>query len=203
MPVERGRVGMLVGGPDVHVAEFSYAEDAAFRAPPPSAPQPVPGALRHWEVSEAFPEAAVGEPRTWTPIESEPSGLVDLARVQGIRDGKNTVLARTTISASQSETRLLELGFSDRAVVSLNGRAIYRGDDRYRSRDYRFLGSIGWYDALYLPLDAGENELVVAVSEDFGGWGVQAGSPRRAARAPRRSRRAPCRRRAPGRCGAP
>jgi hypothetical protein len=37
-----------------------------------------------------------------------------------------------------------------------------------------FLGSIGWYDTLYLPLAAGGNELVVAVAEDFGGWGVQA-----------------------------
>jgi hypothetical protein len=51
------------------------------------------------------------------------------------------------------------------------------GDDTYRSRDYRFLGSIGYWDSLYLPLEAGENELVVAVSEDFGGWGVQARFP--------------------------
>ena len=67
-----------------------------------------------------------------------------------------------------------DLGFSDRAVVYLNGRALYRGDDTYRSRDYRFLGSIGWYDTVYLPLVEGDNELVVAVSEDFGGWGIQA-----------------------------
>ena len=51
---------------------------------------------------------------------------------------------------------------------------VYRGDDTYRSRDYRFLGSIGWYDTLYLPLEQGDNELLIAVSEDFGGWGVQA-----------------------------
>ena len=54
------------------------------------------------------------------------------------------------IRAPRAETRLLELGFSDRACVFLNGVPIYRGDDTYRSRDYRFLGSIGWYDALYL-----------------------------------------------------
>jgi hypothetical protein len=46
-----------------------------------------------------------------------------------------------------------------------------------RSRDYRFLGSIGWYDTIYLPLVAGDNELVVAVSEDLGGWGLQARFP--------------------------
>ena len=59
-------------------------------------------------------------------------------------------------------------------VVFLNGERLFRGSDGYRSRDYRFLGSIGWYDTVYLPLDEGENELLVAVSEDFGGWGIQA-----------------------------
>ena len=43
----------------------------------------------------------------------------------------------------------------------------------YRSRDYRFLGSIGWSDTVVLPLDEGDNDLVVAVAEDFGGWGIQ------------------------------
>lgn len=107
-------------------------------------------------------------------MQSEGSGLANLARLGGIRDGRNTVLARARIRSSDVHKRELELGFSDRAVVFLNGQALYRGDDTYRSRDYRFLGSIGYYDTLYLPLEAGENELVVAVSEDFGGWGVQA-----------------------------
>ena len=70
--------------------------------------------------------------------------------------------------------RPLEIGFSDRATLFLNGRALFRGDETYRSRDYRFLGSVGWWDTVYLPLEAGPNELVIAVSEDFGGWGVQA-----------------------------
>jgi hypothetical protein len=47
-------------------------------------------------------------------------------------------------------------------------------DDNYQSRDYRFLGSIGYFDTLYLPLTQGANELLLAVSEDQGGWGVQA-----------------------------
>jgi hypothetical protein len=48
------------------------------------------------------------------------------------------------------------------------------GADDYRSRDYRFLGTIGYFDELYLPLKKGENELIFAVSEDFGGWGIKA-----------------------------
>jgi hypothetical protein len=173
-----GRVGLSVGGPGLRVAGFDWSEETSFASTPlPPAPA-AEGVLRDWQVSEAFAEreldTALAVGHAWTAIEAEPSGLLDLARVQGLESDRNTVLARTTIAADAAGPRLLELGFSDRAVVYLDGRPLFRGDDSYRSRDYRFLGSIGWHDALWLPLRAGENELVVAVSEDFGGWGVQA-----------------------------
>ena len=156
----------------------------ALGAPGPPLAPPTGGVVTRWQVSDPFPEgllagattlpAGLVAERSWTGLAAEPSGLVDLARVNGVRDDRNTVLARATLHAEQDEVCAVELGFSDRAVVYLNGRAHYRGDDTYRSRDYRFLGSIGWYDTLFLPLVAGDNDLVVAVSEDFGGWGVQA-----------------------------
>ena len=89
--------------------------------------------------------------------------------------GRNTVLARTTIRVGAARRHGRSSSASATApLCSSTAAPLYRGDDTYRSRDYRFLGSIGWYDTLYLPLEEGENELVVAVSEDFGGWGVQA-----------------------------
>jgi hypothetical protein len=183
-PAAPGRVGILVGGPAIHVARFAYGIGASLGpAPPPLTPPPA-GVIAEWQVSDPFPEALLGHApalpgpllaaRSWTPLTAEPSGLVDLARVNGIHGGNDTVLARATVHAGRAGVRRLELGFSDRAVVYLNERALYRGDDTYRSRDYRFLGSIGYYDTLYVPLQAGDNDLVVAVSEDFGGWGVQA-----------------------------
>ena len=42
------------------------------------------------------------------------------------------------------------------------------------SRDYRFLGTIGYFDAVYLQLKKGRNDLWIAVSENFGGWGIKA-----------------------------
>jgi hypothetical protein len=177
-PRRRGRIGVLVSGPDVHFGDLAYGDEVEIDPAPPPAPPPPDGVLRSWEVSDAFAEEDVDRERqaarTWTAIESEPGGLVDLARVQGIDDGRNTVLARTTIPAKQAGTSVVKLGYSDRALVYLNGTPLYGGDATYRCRDYRFLGSIGWHDTLYLPLDEGENELAVAVSEDFGGWGVQA-----------------------------
>src|SRR5207302_9994415 len=119
-------------------------------------------------------DPAVMAARTWSRLEAERSGLVNLAVATGIVDDRNTVFARTTIHAEARRIVPMALGFSDRATVYLNGVALWQGDDTYRSRDYRFLGSIGWYDTVYLPLIEGHNDLIVAVSESFGGWGIQA-----------------------------
>jgi hypothetical protein len=187
MPVEAGGVGILIGGPGLYVSRFAYAETpSAFVGtdPVPQPPDPpIAGLVPAWLVSDAFAEqdpaplelaADALAARTWTRLGAEATGLVNLAEATGIRDGLNTVWARATIQSDRSRTVPMALGFSDRAVVYLNGKALYRGDDTYRSRDYRFLGSIGWYDTVYLPVHEGENDLAIAVSEDLGGWGIQA-----------------------------
>ncbi len=183
-PSARGRVGVQVGGPGLHLARFAYGDETevTFRgeAPPLSEAQP-DGVVPVWSVSDAFREddLDIGTlvERTWTELVAEPAGLADLARVNGIRDGRNCAFARASIHSDRRQDARFELGFSDHATVFLNGRALYRGDDTYRSRDYRFLGSIGWYDTVVLPLDEGDNDLVVAVAEDFGGWGIQGRFP--------------------------
>jgi hypothetical protein len=56
----------------------------------------------------------------------------------------------------------------------LCARLLYAGDNGYQTRDYRYLGTISLFDALELNLAAGDNEILFAVSESFGGWGVMA-----------------------------
>jgi hypothetical protein len=179
----RGGTGVTGSLADAWFSRFAYAGEAELRGTA-RAPEPLdPRAVRTWSVSDPFPESALActtlDPalvaaRTWTELATEPSGLADLARVARLGEEADTVLARTTVRAGAAGTRLLELGFSDRVRAYLNGRLLFAADDSYRSRDYRFLGSIGWWDTLALPLEAGGNELVLAVSESFGGWGVQA-----------------------------
>ena len=181
-PLAAGSVGLLGGTfAGAHFSRFSVEAiepDAAALAPVDPGPR-APGVIGAWDVSDPV---ADGGPldlagRSWTRLESEPSGLTDLARVNGLEDGRDTAFARAVIHSAAAVSRRLEFGFSDRVRVYLNGRLLFAADDSYRSRDYRFLGSIGWWDALQLPLEAGRNELVLAVSEDFGGWGVQARFP--------------------------
>src|SRR4051794_1902252 len=176
-PQSAGSLGVLVGGPGLHLADLRHGNER--RALPPRERAVEPNRLAHWEGSEPLGEAEIPDlldtkNLRFTQAEAEPSGLVNLSRVHAIEEGRNTVYARTTISSQTARRAPLDIGFSDRIVVFLNGERIYRGSDAYRSRDYRFLGSIGWYDTVYLALRPGDNELVAAVSEDFGGWGIQA-----------------------------
>jgi len=47
----------------------------------------------------------------------------------------------------------------------------FLGPKRISRADPSFAGIIGLYDALYLPLKKGNNELLLLVTEMFGGWG--------------------------------
>ncbi|MEL6926392.1 MAG: hypothetical protein AAFO94_20280, partial [Bacteroidota bacterium] len=68
----------------------------------------------------------------------------------------------------------LQFGYSDAAAVFVNDQILYRGKNLFRSRDYRYLGTIGYFDSVYLQLKKGRNEVVIAVAENFGGWGLKA-----------------------------
>lgn len=184
MPPVRGGAGILVGGPGLFVSRFAWSDATpTFSGSGPAPVERVPGIVPGWLISNAFAEPdppPLALPGTtpagadWTLVDSEPTGLVNLAKVNRVAEGANTCWAVVSLISESARTVPMHLGFSDRAVVYLNGRALFRGDDSYRSRDYRFLGSIGWYDTVFLPLDAGRNDLAISVSESFGGWGVQA-----------------------------
>ena len=83
------------------------------------------------------------------------------------------VFARVINQSDRAETAKLNYGFSDRASLCLNGQLLFTGNNTYRSRSLRYLGAMTVdNDAIYLNLRDGENELVFAVSEAFGGWGL-------------------------------
>jgi hypothetical protein len=171
-----GGVGLSASMATGWFSRFRFGTTAPTIDRRPPRQEPVAEAIRAWAVSDSFAEDELEldtlDRLAWTTLETEPSGLADLARVNGLERG-NTVFARTTIASEREQTKRLDLGFSDRVTVFLNGQPLFSGSDAYRSRDYRFLGSIGWWDAVYLPLRKGDNDLVLAVTEEFGGWGVQ------------------------------
>jgi hypothetical protein len=84
------------------------------------------------------------------------------------------MVVKVVVESASEQIKELSFGFSDFVTVYLNDKAIYYGADNFMSRDYRFLGTIGFFDKLFLPLKKGSNELWFVVSENFGGWGVKA-----------------------------
>jgi len=147
--------------------------------------EPGSGVVRAWAVSRSFvPEEGpasevpgrevTGELRR---VEADPGGLVPLLRhVPWPEGGRRAVtLARVKVRAETAGLRRLELGFSDEVTVFLNGRPLFYGDDRYSFDNPRRQGVIHFGQAtLFLPLEAGDNELAIVVGDRFGGWGLMA-----------------------------
>ena len=97
-----------------------------------------------------------------------------MAAVQGVSEQADTAFAKLTVDSDRAALKKLKFGYSDKVKVYVNNRLVYSGDNTFRSRDYRYLGTIGLFDAVYIPLEPGNNEILFAVSEQFGGWGVMA-----------------------------
>lgn len=186
--IKPGKIGVLNPGnfTHAHFANFSFK---AMANPPlrgkAKEPEPAPaGTIMSWQVSSVFDEKSLEnkfrlndadkQNLTWTTLGCEKTGIANLARIQGIDQDKNTAFAKVTIVSDKEQIKKMQFGYSDRIKVYCNDLLLYSGSNDYQSRDYRYLGTIGYFDAVYLPLKKGENELWLAVSESFGGWGILA-----------------------------
>jgi hypothetical protein len=164
---------------------------AYVRETPPPAGS---GYLSRWTVSKPFAAPApTGDIRTlpakgeldkmqWKAVLSEPTGLVNLSREYALPKGvkfplpkgvkKATVLAKTVIHSARAQTKKLNFGYSDEISIFLNGRILFAGNNSFSTRYRRYLGTVkADEDAVYLALKQGANELVLAVSEVWMGWG--------------------------------
>ncbi len=126
---------------------------------------------------------------SWQDVQAEPPGFVPINRYresphprvsfQGDfskrlepQPGTKVVYARTAIHSDRDQVKRLEIGYSDDVSVFLNGKILYRGRSAQGFRDPGFLGIVNpENDTVYLPLEKGRNELMLAVSELGGGWG--------------------------------
>ena len=181
--VSTGTVGL--NGPrdrSTYFSNFSYTIDNTLVFDSPPDVDVPPGFIRDWELSQPFRLSQIDFERSphdqdlgpinWTAVNSEPLGLVDIAWHTG-RTGRepDCVFARTTLHSDEDQTKELTFGYSDGVAIFLNGELLFIGNSAYRQRDPSFLGIIGLFDAAYLPLKKGENELILLVAESFGGWG--------------------------------
>lgn len=177
---EKGRIGFwtLFGERSIRNVRVSEQINSESLHSPNAAITSDPNLIQKWRVTEPFAATHLktfGLPAISSDqqtVEAVHRGIADLNTVAPIVGDKNTVLASFNVASETKNMAELELGFSDLASVYVNGALVYRGADRFRSRDYRFLGTVGFYDTIALNLNAGMNTISVAVTEEEGGWAV-------------------------------
>lgn len=194
----RGSVGLWAGANGGHFSNFTYrTETPGERGVPRPAPLAA-GILSKWQLSEAFdvekrdPEtglsAAELKALKWQAVEVEAPGMLVIDRYRrsantvrffatpaertGKRDGRKVVFARTAIHSDSAQIKKMSMGYSDEVTLFLNGRPVFTGRSAFRFRDPGFLGIMDVEnDTVYLNLNKGRNEIVLAVADYFGGWG--------------------------------
>ncbi|MBN3035051.1 MAG: SMP-30/gluconolactonase/LRE family protein [Bacteroidales bacterium] len=164
-----------------YFSSFSYeaVENLSLPAAHPS--EPMCGIITGWELSQPFPllnaeiSAYPREERLsetiWQHVDPDETGIIDVSRFypRNSRAG-DCILAKTVLPAESDTLLRTGFGYSDYITVFLNRKPVYFGNSAYRSRDRSFLGIVGFWDNLFLPLTRGENELMVQVCETSGGW---------------------------------
>lgn len=184
-----GLWGLNLGG-DVRFANFSVKKAVApvIKGIAVLEKPAKPSSVLSWSVSNTFSEQLLmdkimlSETDTtglkFQTLKSEFTGITKLAKLHGLAEGKDTVFAKVVITSTMDQVKKFDFGFSNKVKVYLNKQILFAGSDLYMSRDYRFLGTIGFYDSVYLPLKKGNNELLLAVTASVknptGGWGIQA-----------------------------
>lgn len=159
----------------------------------PGTPEKDPAAsdgryVRHWQLSPYTKLAADQAPALadlppasakWTPLEAERAGLVNVSRVYGVpaRGPERAVVwLKTSIHSSNEQQKHVSLGWAREISVFVNGKLVFADKNLYQPPQARKTpdGRLSIENGSFtLPLKAGNNELAVAVVNNFYGWGLE------------------------------
>lgn len=143
--------------------------------------------VRHWQLSP-FSELPDGRdpaiadlPKSsaeWRPLAAERGGVVNVTRVYGLpvkRPTRSLTWLKTTISSSKSQSKKASIGLGREVWVFVNGQPVFADKNLYQPPTARKApdGRISLQNGSFvLPLKAGDNEVAIAVANNFYGWGV-------------------------------
>ena len=183
-PLE-GQVGLTVPGlAGAYLSNFKITKEDAPKlvGKPNKIEAKHKNIIKEWKISNTFLDKKIlGKTELtsddfnklkWKKLKSEKTGITNLARISKIDSLNNTVFVKLTVESNKDQIKKFMFGYSDQVHFYLNGKLLYSGTNRYRTRDFRYLGTIGLFDEVYLDLEDGENEIIMAITEAFGGWGV-------------------------------
>lgn len=110
----------------------------------------------------------------WEKITAERRGLVNLTRRLGKSQSRRYVWLKTRMKVDKEQTRRISLGFSDEVWVFVNGQLDFADKNIYMNPIRKEPdGRCSLENATFnLPLNAGVNEVLIGISNDFYGWGI-------------------------------
>ncbi len=140
----------------------------------PSDPEPDETAsdscyLHHWKLSR-FSKLAQGQAPTYADLPGASAEWVSL-------DGERALVwLKTTIHSDSAQQKHASLGWAREVFVFVNGQLVYADKNLFQPPQARKPpdGRLSLENgSLMLPLKAGDNELAVAVANNFYGWGIK------------------------------
>jgi hypothetical protein len=150
---------------------------------PPPRDSTLPGLATRWQISPAFavepgavtrlPDSLLATRARWASIPVEPNGIAIIGRHVKRPARQAATIARLVLRASSDGLQRMDLGYSDYVTVFVNGRPLFAADAHFSFDEPRQEGVIGLFQSMvWLPLVRGDNEILLAVADGFGGWGL-------------------------------
>ncbi|MCW5515699.1 DUF1080 domain-containing protein [Muriicola sp. Z0-33] len=144
------------------------------------------GIITQWEITQAMPynEAELNYEDflkyEYSTVTTEASGLLPISKflkktsAGNFEENKEDyIIASKTINADKVETKLFTFDYSDKIIVYLNGKIIFKGNNAFRAKGVQYMGHIGLnVNQLYLPLKEGANQIHCVVIDKANGWGL-------------------------------
>jgi len=181
--------GLLLQGPG-YFSNLTVTPDAVegLAAEPKKDPTAGDGRfVRHWQVAPPSALPAGQEPgladlpgpaTAWQALTAERGGLVNISRLYGLphrRPARALTWLKTTITSEKRQTKRTAIGWTREAWVFVNGQLVHADKNLYQPASARKApdGRCSVENGSFvIPLNAGDNELVVALANDFYGWGL-------------------------------
>ena len=181
--------GLHLEGPGTF-ANIVITPDAVDGLSPEAAKDPTDedrGLIRNWRLSTFSPlpngKDAVyhempGASQEWKTISAERNGLVNLSREYGRplpEPNRAVAWLKTTIASDRKQTKKVDIGWTRDVWVFVNGKLQYADKNLWEQEGARKFpdGRCSLENGSFtLPLEAGDNEVAVAIANNFYGWGL-------------------------------
>jgi hypothetical protein len=182
-----GSVGLSGPGYFANVVVIPGATEGLSPEPEADPTATDPHLVRNWRLSPASELLEKKDPSygempaasaEWKPITAELGGFIDITRVYGLpleRPKRSMAWIKTTIDSDKAQTIHTSIGWVREVWVFVNGKQVYADKNLYmpasarKNPDGRLALTNGAFD---LPLNAGSNEVAIAVASNFYGLGI-------------------------------